>query len=177
MSLIYKDIDYGDIGGLPAKCGACPKVTDVISKSKGFSLAKILIAEGEVVGIAICSLRTGRFGRRLISPDSVFLSCLHIFNGHRGKGFGKMILNRMEKEIIALDFKAVESIASKRAESGIPFDFLIQNGFYIKKKDPLSPLLRLDLDSIAREIDLEKVARNFPMLPKPAIDKVLAQKI
>ena len=92
-------------------------------------------------------------------PGSTFLGCIHIISEYRGTGIGKRLLMEIEKELIKEKAKSIESIGKRLNDDIdedmywnsplIPFKFLINNGFYLKKNDPLFPLLRLDLKSLA----------------------------
>jgi len=92
-------------------------------------------------------------------PDSTFLGCIHVISEYRGMGVGKRLLIEIEKELIKEKKKSIESIGKRQNDDIdedlywnsplIPFKFLINNGFYLKKNDPLFPLLRLDLKSLA----------------------------
>ncbi|MDD5622871.1 MAG: GNAT family N-acetyltransferase [Actinomycetota bacterium] len=91
--------------------------------------------------------------------DSTFLGCIHVISEYRGMGVGKRLLVEIEKELIKEKGKSIESIGKRQSDDMdedeywnsplIPFKFLINNGFYLKKNDPLFPLLRLDLKSFA----------------------------
>jgi ribosomal protein S18 acetylase RimI-like enzyme len=94
-------------------------------------------------------------------PDSksTFLACIYVIPEYRDMGVDKRLLIEIEKELIEEKVESIESIG-KRIDDDmdeeeyesiplIPFKFLINNGFYLKKNDPLYPLLRLDLKSIA----------------------------
>ena len=92
-------------------------------------------------------------------PDSTFLGCIHVISRYRGMGIGKRLLIEIEKELIKEKAESIESIGKRLNDDIdedmywdsplIPFKFLINNGFYLKKNDPLFPLLRLDLKSLA----------------------------
>ena len=94
-------------------------------------------------------------------PDlnSVILGCIHVTPEYSQMGVEKRLLIEIEKELVKEKVKSIESVG-KRLNDDIdeeeynnsplvPFKFLINNGFYLKKNDPLFPLLRLDLKSIA----------------------------
>jgi len=94
-------------------------------------------------------------------PDekSVILGCIHVVPEYSRMGVEKRLLVEIEKELVKEKVRSIESVG-KRLNDDIdkeeynnsplvPFKFLINNGFYLKKNDPFFPLLRLDLKSIA----------------------------
>jgi len=102
-------------------------------------------------------------------PDfkSTFLACIYVIPEYRDMGIDKRLLIALEKELIKEKVKSIESIG-KRIDDDldeeeyediplVPFKFLINSGFYLKKNDPLYPLLRLDLKSIAVDLAESRV--------------------
>lgn len=91
--------------------------------------------------------------------DSIFLGCIYVIPKYRGAGVDKRLLIALEKELLTEKVKSIESIGKRLDDDideeeyynspNVPFKFLINNGFYLKKNDPLFPLLRLDMKSIA----------------------------
>jgi ribosomal protein S18 acetylase RimI-like enzyme len=111
--------------------------------------------------------------------ESIFLGCIYVIPEYRGMNIGKRLLIELEKELINEKVGSIESIGKRLDDSVceesylnsplIPFKFLINNGFYLKKNDPLYPLLRLELKNIvytyepsglAEKIILKKEARS-----------------
>jgi len=94
-------------------------------------------------------------------PDfkSVFIGCIRVIPEYKDMGVDKRLLIEVEKELIMEKVEAIESIGRRIDDDldedeyenspFIPFKFLINNGFYLKKNDPAYPLLRLDLKNIA----------------------------
>ncbi len=97
-------------------------------------------------------------------PDfkSAFLACIYVIPEYRDMGVDKRLLIEIEKGLLKERVKSIESIGKRidddidEEEYGniplVPFKFLINNGFYLKKNDPLYPLLRLDLKNIAVDL-------------------------
>lgn len=106
-------------------------------------------------------------------PNSVFLGCIYVEPEQKGLGIEKRLLMDLVIDLIKQNVISIETIG-KRINDDMDEDefensplvsakFLINNGFYLKKNDELYPLLRLDLQSIARdfvkeELILEKLA-------------------
>jgi GNAT superfamily N-acetyltransferase len=94
--------------------------------------------------------------------DSIFLGCIYVIPKYRRTGVDKRLLIALEKELLAEKVKSIESIGKRLNDDidleeyykspNVPFKFLINNGFYLKKNDPLFPLLRLDMKSIAANL-------------------------
>ncbi len=112
---------------------------------------------------------------KIYPPDhkSVFLGCIYIEHGYRGLGFKKRLLIELEKDLYKEKVTSMETIGKRMSDDIdkaeyensplIPFKFLINNGFYLKKNDEFYPLLRLDIRSIAsvfkeRKLSLGKLA-------------------
>jgi len=120
----------------------------------------------------------------IFPPDfeSVFLGCIHVVPEYRGMGVGKRLLIEIEKELIKEKVKSIESIGKRLNDDIdeeqywnsplIPFKFLMNNGFYLKKNDALFPLLRLDLKSIAVNF-----AENRTILGKMALEEEIRSPI
>jgi hypothetical protein len=91
--------------------------------------------------------------------DSIFVGCIYVIPKYRETSVDKRLLIELEKELLAEKVKSIESIGKRLNDDideeeyyespNVPFKFLINNGFYLKKNDPLFPLLRLDMKSIA----------------------------
>ncbi|MBC8387848.1 MAG: GNAT family N-acetyltransferase [Actinobacteria bacterium] len=114
--------------------------------------------------------------------ESIFLGCIYVISEYRGMNVAKRLLIEIEKDLIKEKVKSIESI-SKRLNDDIdeeeyenspliPFKFLIKNGFYLKKNDPLFPLLRLDLKSIVSDFAESKI-----LLGKMALEKEVRSHI
>ena len=97
-------------------------------------------------------------------------------------GVDKRLLIELEKDLLKEKVKSVESIGKRLTDDideeeynnspHVPFKFLINNGFYLKKNDPLFPLLRLDMKSIAANL-----AENRILLGKMALKKEVESPI
>jgi ribosomal protein S18 acetylase RimI-like enzyme len=110
--------------------------------------------------------------------DSIFLGCIHVISEYRGMGVEKRLLIEVEKDLIKEKAKSIEAIGKRLDDDMdeeeyensplIPFKFLMNNGFYLKKNDPLYPLLRLDLGSIAFDFARSRVPVGKVVLEKEA---------
>ncbi len=92
----------------------------------------------------------------LVGSDAIFLSCLFVAEGFRGRGFGTLLLRSILKDLYKSKAKAIETIPTGGpflAKSSYLMDFFLKNGFYIKENDLQHPLLRLDFKSLVRVQD------------------------
>jgi len=123
--------------------------------------------------------------------DSIFLGCIYVMPEYRNLGVGKKLLISIEKDLIKYKVASIESVGKRLNDDMeleeyinspiIPVKFLIKNGFYIKKNDNLFPLLRLDLNSIAKvflegrlflkHLVLERGTRTPVAIKKISFDK------
>lgn len=143
-------------------------------------------ADGKCIGIILAGKyylfpRLRSFD--VFPPDfeSIFLGCIYVIPEYRGMNVGERLLIEIEKELIKEKVKSIESIGKRfddnldEEEYGnsplVPFKFLINNGFYLKKNDPLYPLLRLDLKSIAFSFDLARLVDKI--IPKKEAESTL----
>jgi len=94
-----------------------------------------------------------------VDSESIFLGCIYVVPEYRNMNVGKRLLIELEKDTVKEKVGSIESIGRRYCENiykegclngpSIPFKFLMNNGFYLKKNDPFCPLLRLDLKSIS----------------------------
>lgn len=102
-----------------------------------------------------------------VSPDAIFLACIHIMPDHRGSGIGEQLLMAVEKQVLKKKYKALELFGA-RADNAVPanpMQFYLERGFYIKRDDHRFPLLRLDVKSLAAWH--ESVEAALKQLSKP----------
>ncbi len=129
-------------------------------------------AGGRCVGIILtgeCSLFPRLRSFNVFPPDfkSTFIGCIQVIPEYRNMNVDKSLLIEVEKELVKEKAEAIESIGRRMDDDidefeyyngpFIPFKFLINNGFYLKKNDPSFPLLRLDLKSITFNMESEKI--------------------
>jgi len=95
--------------------------------------------------------------RHAVSDDALLLATLWIAPEHRDSGAAKQLLQSVLRETHRRGAKAVEVFAARGATTGrrlmtcfVPEEFLLANGFEVRRDDPEYPLLRLDLRKTAR---------------------------
>ena len=108
-------------------------------------------------------------------PDDLsvpLISCLHIAPNARHRGLGTLLLRAALRDLVQRGERRVEAFADTRTTSSIDdmpmlgMPFLLRNGFTVSRPDPVYPLMRLDLRTLAvlRE-DLEAMLESlrFPL--------------
>lgn len=159
----------------------------IISFKKYGGKVKAAFIRGQCIGIILAGdhylfPKLRNFNIYPPDPDSIFLGCIYVIPEYRGIGIGRRLLIEVEKELIKDKRKSIESIGKRQNDDIdedvywnsplIPFKFLINNGFYLKKNDPLFPLLRLDLKSLA----IDFVERQ-PVSDEMALEKEVGSPI
>lgn len=124
------------------------------SVEKGFgNCATIACLDGAPMGFVQYALpkhfpRVNDYASGPPSEDAVFLACLYITSENlRGKGFGKLVLKNLLREISERGFRAVETFAradSANNPSG-PLAFYLKNGFKVIRQKDDFPLVRLKI--------------------------------
>lgn len=173
------DITLEKLKDIPLPCRECvhwemhsdsidyvPREEERIQKEKWYSWG---LARGEAGGKLFYYGNQGiayaQFGRlslfprlssyrvgSLVGSDAIFLSCLFVAEGFRGRGFGTLMLRSILRDLYKSKAKAIETIPTGGPFSAKPsdlVDFFLRNGFHIKEDDPQHPLLRLDFKSLA----------------------------
>ncbi len=122
--------------------------------------------------------QTASFAAGPTDPSTPLIACLHVSADARHHGLGSVLLRsalrdlalRGERRVEA--FGAVHKPAVLEESPLLGVDFLLRNGFTVARPDPLYPLLKLDLRSLAILTEnLESVLESlrFPLrVPKRA---------
>ena len=104
-----------------------------------------------------------------VSRDAIFLSCLFVPDGFRGRGLGKLLIHSMQKDLIKRGYRAIETFA-RRAPARNPSgwtEFYLANGWQVIKESSSMSLLRLDLRTVVSwGINLDSVLESLS-LPIP----------
>jgi len=163
------------------------KIKEIISFKKHGGRIKAAFVRGKCIGIILAGNyylfpRLRNFNIFPPDFDGIFLGCIYVISEYRGMSVAKRLLIEIEKDLIKDKVKSIESIGKRLNDDMdeeeyenstlIPFKFLIKNGFYLKKNDPLFPLLRLDLKSIVSDF-----AESKTLLGKMALKKEVRSPI
>lgn len=88
-------------------------------------------------------------------PDVPLIACIHIDHDARHRGLGSVLLRAALRDLSLRGERQVEAFGSVQKpaildESPlISMDFLLRNGFTVSRPDPVYPLLKLDLKTLA----------------------------
>lgn len=84
-----------------------------------------------------------------VSDDAVLLACLYVMPFAQGRGLGRVLLQSIEAGLVRRKMKAIEVFATRDSNYPPgPIEFYLQNGFYIIREHPTTPLLRLELKAL-----------------------------
>jgi len=121
--------------------------------------------------------RLGGFSTTPMSPGAAVLMSAQVIDGFRGKGIGRQLVSSAASLLVRRDIRALEAIGTNREGPSCmtPTPFLESVGFTIIRPHPVTPRLRMDLQSTQRWIPDLGAAWNRltelvgqPTSPEPA---------
>jgi GNAT superfamily N-acetyltransferase len=82
-----------------------------------------------------------------VSPDAVLLTAVYVAPAHAGGGLGRMLVQRMARDLVQREVRAVEAFGDTRGTAPclVPVDFLGAVGFSTQRAHSLTPRMRMDL--------------------------------
>jgi GNAT superfamily N-acetyltransferase len=142
----------------------------------------LALNDGEPIGfltVAPSALvpRLGGFSTAPMSSDAAVLMSAQVIDGFRGKGIGRQLVASAASLLVRRDIRALEAIGTNREGPSCmtPTPFLESVGFAIVRPHPVTPRLRMDLQSTQRWIPDLGAAWNRltelvgqPTSPEPA---------
>jgi GNAT superfamily N-acetyltransferase len=87
------------------------------------------------------------------SHDALLLATAWVDPTRRGGGVGRVLVRAAVREAIRLDLRAVEAYGDRRARDWdcvVPVGWLLEEGFQVTAEHPRYPLLRIDVNRVAR---------------------------
>jgi len=86
--------------------------------------------------------------------DVPLITCIHVSPDARDRGLGKLLLQAVLRDLTLRGERCVETFGTakpiEREISPMPtVDFLLRQGFTVSRPDPMYPLMRLDMRSLA----------------------------
>ena len=107
-----------------------------------------------------------------INPDAAVLLSVRVEEPHRGRGLGRQLLQSAAGLMVRRDIRAIEAVASSREGPSClaPAGFQERVGFTVVRPHPVTPRLRMDLQSTARWLPDLGAAWNrlTGLMPQPA---------
>lgn len=82
-----------------------------------------------------------------VSPDAVLLTAVYVAPEHAGGGLGKMLVQRMARDLVQREVRAVEAFGDTRGRTPCltPVDFLGAVGFATQRAHSTTPRMRMEL--------------------------------
>ena len=136
----------------------------------------VLAADGdEVHGYAMMAParlvpRLSAIDQTPLNPDAAVLLSMRVEESQRGRGLGRQLVQSAAGLMVRRDIRAIEAIGSYRSPSCIPpVGFLERVGFTVVRQHPVTPRLRMDLQTTARWLpDLGAAwSRLTGLMPQP----------
>lgn len=123
----------------------------------GHECGRLIVDDGAVIAYAkygspaLFGARAGGIASRA-SADAVLLAGLCVAADVRDRGLSKLLLSAVERDLHKRGLQALEAFASAASPEGPTaarsVEFYERNGFRVKGRDPVLPLLRLELKSV-----------------------------
>jgi len=141
------------------------------------SVGRVAYEDDEVLGFVKYAPsgyfpQAAMFSASPLDPSVPLISCLHISPDARHRGLGTVLLRACLRDLVQRGERRVEAFAYTQTAANIDdmpmlgMPFLLRNGFTVSRPDPLYPLMRLDLRTLAvLRDDLEAMLESlrFPM--------------
>ena len=108
-----------------------------------------------------------------ISSDAVLLTAAYVAPAHEGGGIGRMLVQRMARDLVQREIRAVEAFGDTRGKAACltPVDFLGSVGFTTQRAHSTTPRMRMDLRAAVTwknpvEAAMERLAGAVRPAPK-----------
>jgi GNAT superfamily N-acetyltransferase len=115
-----------------------------------------------------------------ISEDAVQLATAEVFDGHRGGGLGRVLMQVMVKDLLQRDLRAVEAFGVYgRTADGcpLPVEFLQRVGFKTQRPHPRHPRMRLEMKSVLTwRAEMEAALSKLLVAVRPGRTAPVAQR-
>jgi GNAT superfamily N-acetyltransferase len=115
------------------------------------------VNDGEIVGFLTMAPsafvpRLGAFATTPVSQDAAVLMSVRVVAEFRGKGIGRQMVQSAAGLLARRDIRALEAVGTYRDGPScmVPAGWLQQVGFAVVRPHPVTPRLRMDLQSTVR---------------------------
>jgi GNAT superfamily N-acetyltransferase len=122
--------------------------------------------------------RLGAFATTPVSPDAAVILSVRVAEEFRGKGIGRQLVQSAAGLVVRRDMRALEAVGtySDGTSCMLPVGWLEAVGFAVVRPHPITPRLRMDLQSTLRWPNLGAawhrlaglVGSRSPATPEPA---------
>ena len=179
MARRFRPMTAADLAGLADPCGSCTfweaSLADLASSPDDHRRTETKAAWAEAVtrhwgycGVAAYNdselighltmapalhvPRLGAFATTPVSPDAAVLMSVRVAEEHRGHGVGRHLLQSAAGLLVRRDIRALEAVGSYREGPSclLPAAWLETVGFAVVRPHPVTPRLRMDLQSTQR---------------------------
>ena len=96
--------------------------------------------------------RLGAFATTPVGPDAAVLMSVHVVEEHRGHGIGRHLVQSAAGLVARRDIRALEAVGTYREGPScmLPAAWLQAVGFAVVRPHPVTPRLRMDLQTTQR---------------------------
>jgi GNAT superfamily N-acetyltransferase len=111
--------------------------------------------------------------------DSVLIACLHVEPAVRDAGLGKVLLQAALRDLVSRGERFVEAyaasdVAERERTPLMTVEFLLRQGFTVARPHPVTPLMRLELKSLAKWTDNVEAVLEALQIPRRVGERVPA---
>ena len=111
--------------------------------------------------------------------DAVLIACLHVEPDVRETGLDKVLLQAALRDLVSRGERVVEAYGSTGAAEReltplMPVEFLLRQGFTVSRPHPTTPLMRLELKSLATWTENIEAVLEALQIPRPVRERVPA---
>jgi len=115
------------------------------------------VNDGEIVGFLTMAPagfvpRLGAFATTPTSQDAAVVMSLRVVDGFQGKGIGRQLVQSAAALVVRRDIRALEAVGTYRTGPScmVPASWLESVGFSVVRPHPITPRLRMDLQTTLR---------------------------
>ncbi len=114
-----------------------------------------------------------------VSSDAVLLTAAYVAPAHAGGGIGRMLVQRMARDLVQREVRAVEAFGDTRGKAACltPVDFLGRVGFTTQRAHSTTPRMRMELrTAVTWKSPVEAALERLVGAVRPAPKATRAQR-